>query len=102
MIVPYVKLENLAYIKTEPFKQSGNPVYVDKVCNHGKEFCWLNGCGDEVMNVIKTRIAPWLGFVAIFSVILYVYGMIFTFMLTKEVKSKIAEHLAQAYFSTFS
>ena len=65
--------------------KSGQPVYVNDVCHHGRDFCWLNGCGDEVMNVIKSRFAPWLGFVAILSMILYVYGMIFTFALTKEV-----------------
>ena len=38
------------------------------------------------MHVIKSRFAPWLGFVAILSMILYIYGMIFTFTLTKEVQ----------------
>lgn len=64
--------------------QSGQPVYVNEVCHHGKDFCWLNGCGDEVMHVIKSRYAPWLGLTAILSMILYIYGMIFTFSLTKE------------------
>ena len=72
---------------TLTLRKSGEPVYVNEVCHQGRDFCWLNGCGDEVMHVIKSRFAPWLGLIAIFSTILYVYGMIFTFTLTKEVQN---------------
>ena len=51
------------------------------------------------MHVIKSRFAPWLGFVAILSMILYIYGMIFTFTLTKEVKIlKISFTILQTLF----
>ena len=61
-----------------------NEVFVDDVCPNNN-VCWLNGCGDIVMDIIKEKIAPVLAVIFFLSVFAYVYGFVYTVQLTMAV-----------------
>ena len=65
-------------------EETGADVYVNDVCpgNGNKDVCWLNGCGDIVMHMIKDRIAPTLGLIAVLMIFAYCYGVVYTVQLT--------------------
>ena len=69
---------------------SENDVYVADVCPNNN-VCWLNGCGDIVMDIIKAYIAPVLAVVFILSVFAYIYGCVYTVQLTMAVSVLISK-----------
>ena len=63
------------------YSTDDNDVFVNDVCSD-PDVCWLNGCGDIVMGIIKSYVAPVLGIVFLLSVFAYFYGVVYTFWLT--------------------